>query len=219
MTPRRQSAVRHRFEEWWEVESSSILPPTVPKQWVLSIVERIAGFDPITPQLQQTQARRRDRKRLEHISSVTDAWVTSILGLQNQAPDVARQLEVGDLVELMTRFRDATERHILPLPPSGGGQDERIQKARNDLSAFSAFHVLRRPDVNIVPSLTDGPYITLAEAFVNIATGSEANLYHVCRKVLRWQEERAKSLYEKIHPEQRVRRVSFSPTSPRRRRR
>jgi hypothetical protein len=178
----------------------------VPKQYVLDIVERIARFDPVTPQLRQTAARQQERERLNHIWAVANELVDSIGGLHGHAPDVARQLGVGGLMTSLVRLRDDLDQRRLPLPPSGGRRAERINKARKQLSAFSAYYLLRRPDVGVVPDLEgDGPYITLTEAFFNIATGTEPNLYQVCRLVLRWHEDRTRRLYEALNPGRRVR--------------
>jgi hypothetical protein len=182
-----QSPVHQRFDEWWEEHGSRIIPWPLhlPREWVLFTVVGIAEFDPITPPPDHRRLRRAERERLNQYWEKVNDLVSYI---QSLTPEMASLLGAENLVEPLTRFRDAIDHHR-NIPHSGRPHgDASVNKIRKQLSALFAIYVLTRTDVNIVPSLTRGPYIPLAEAFYNMATGREADLYQVCRNVLRSHE-------------------------------
>lgn len=185
MTPRQQSELRRRFDEWCDVWWARIARqvPAMTQQDLFAVVKFVSPYVPI-------DLRPRERARLKDIWLAAHELVASAAGL---APDLAGQYGIeSDLIESLVRIRDAID-PLEPLTPkrSGGDWDKRLNKARKELSALSVYDLLTR--LNHEPTDEhDELYLFLTDAVFNIATRNDfgTTLAKVCHRVWRFRQVR-----------------------------
>jgi hypothetical protein len=205
MTPRQQSELRQRLDEWWEEiarivgerrrarRAAAPVRPPVSQQLVLDMAESIARTKLITSE-SRLRAITNQRKQLKSLASDLSEMIRKI---ERLGPSLSRQLEAPNVlfgrgrIEWLTAFRAAVNpRRLLPRRKGGGTPAKRLFAAQKEQAAYSAYFILRR--VNIEPNLDlTGPYITLSEILIYIAlghpdpqAGESSPMYHPCRIVL-----------------------------------
>jgi hypothetical protein len=210
MTPRQQSTLLQRLDEWW-VEivrivharlqgAAACVRLPVLRQLIIDMTESIERTTLITSR-SRLRAITNQRKQLKSLVSDISKMIRKIGKL---SPSLRRQIEAPNVllgrgrIEWLTAFRAAVDPYRLLPPAAGGGNPAKLLFAsQKDQASHGAYFILKRVISEPEPDLElTGLYITLSEILIYIAlghpnpqAGESSPMYHPCRIVLNWYEE------------------------------